>query len=583
MMKKCQIIALTFALILSSCSKNTTSGGGNTPINSVSQRIKATAGGTIDNKNGLTLTILPDALKSDTLVTISEITINKTDVNVLAEVKFEPDGLELSKPALITIPFEPPSDWNENDLIQDYDFSGTDAGKGAWSGYYAKAAFENGKWVLKTFTTHFSGKLFIRNCHSGTMDYVIGQFSKKGCNPDTVINMVRRKYPGEKIQGYQTEKVDERTIQRFLGTFFTERYSYNRGEKVPADVLNELIAYTRSGRNVVLAFTPETWGAKSAEGLYPAYAHTAALEEHNGVVQIRNSANIGPIPKLIELLGGSNTVYFPLDRLDEFREMQAGVTVELAAGVGPDGFSSSANNPYGLDIYNPLNGRSALGIFWDDPIAYVSAVLSRNSQSVAGIPPRPRPWTAVKIYVQNASGSESPCETNTPLAQLPYTHIDIFLHVTCRAYYADGKEIVQLCGIQEIQAGSFKDGLFTAAWDSTADQISVKQDYKGNLTVTVDPATLMVYNFALKSDITIMDKKHDQGSSQTITASGKGIQLKKTDFYTMQANIYGKEIANYLNTFTLRRDYINQPEYPGISSVTPVYADSDYIKIRFWF
>ncbi|MHB9028233.1 MAG: hypothetical protein ACYC9O_05655 [Candidatus Latescibacterota bacterium] len=572
-------------LVLFSCSKNTTSHD-NTDDgskNSISRHIQASAGGTVQISNGVAISIPPDALKSDTLVTVSEIDIDRTDANMLAGVRFEPDGLELSKPALITVPIETPSNWKEGDLVHDYDFTGADAGSAVWSGYYARVIYEDGKWVAKTFTTHFSGKLFIRNCHSGTMDYVIGQFRKKGCHPDTIVSMVRRKYPANSIQGYQTEKVDELTIQRFLGTFFNEMYTYNRGEKIPGDVLAELTAHVRSGRNVVLAFTADKWGTKSGEGLYPAYAHTAALEERNGVVQIRNSANIRPIPKLIELLGGTNTVYYPFDKLDEFREMQAGVAVELAAGVGPDGFSSSQNNPYGLDIYNPLNGKNWTGFAWEDPFAFTSALLSGNVKSVSGIPPRPRPWTAVKIYVQNTAGNESPCETNASVAQLPYTHIDIFLHVTCRVNYSDGKEYVQLRGIRQIQAGGFKGGMFTASWDSTANKVSTLETYKGNLSVTVDPITLKLGNFTLNCTSTILDKNHNMGSTLDTSASGANIQFKKSDFYTMEANIYGKEIGKYMQTFIQHTEYSNQPDAAGIVNVTPVYADGDYIKIRFWF
>lgn len=171
----------------------------------------------------------------------------------------------------------------------------------------------------------------------------------------------------------------------------------------------------------------------------------------------------------------------------------------------------------------------------------------------------------------------------TSAAQLPYTHIDIFLHVTCRVHYSDGTELVELCGIREIRAGSFQNGLFAADWDSTADLPSTSEVRKGNVSVMVDPATLKVSSFTLNSDILFMDKNHNIGSSQTIYSSGKGVQLQKTDYYTMETNIYGKETAAYVNEFTEQRIYINQLDYPNVVSVTPEYADTDYIKIRFWF
>ncbi len=68
-----------------------------------------------------------------------------------------------------------------------------------------------------TFTTQFSGTLFVRNCHAGTMDYVIGQLKNKGLKPDSLMTAVRQKYPGETIQGYQTQKVEERTMANSVG------------------------------------------------------------------------------------------------------------------------------------------------------------------------------------------------------------------------------------------------------------------------------------------------------------------------------------------------------------------------------
>jgi hypothetical protein len=55
--------------------------------------------------------------------------------------------------------------------------------------------------------------------------------------------------------------------------------------------------------------------------------------------------------------------------------------------------------------------------------------------------------------------------------------------------------------------------------------------------------SLKVSNFTLNSSSTLMDKKHNLGSSETIYASGKDIQLKKTDYYTMGQTFTRKKPA----------------------------------------
>jgi hypothetical protein len=549
MMKTYYILLVTIALIFLSCSKNTTGNADKnyTPINSVSQIIHASTGGTINNKNGVSLTIPPGALNSDTLITVSELVISDSAKNTLVGVKFEPDGLELKKPALIEVPFSPPSNWDENDLILDYDFYGKDATAAAWNGYCAKVSLENGKWVAKTIATHFSGKLFIRNCHSGTMDYVIGQLKNTGRSPDSLITMVRKKYPGENIEGYQTEKVDERTIQRFLGTFFTEKYSYNRGEKVPANVLTELSEYTRSGRNVALAFTFGKWGVKNSEGLYPNFIHTASLQEKNGAIQIRNSANVEPVPKLIELLGGTNTVYYPFDKIDEFRELQSGVSVELAAGAGPDGFSKD-NKKFGIWLYGPLNGKNwaqvSLGMLWEDPWVFAVLAGSREWEKLSGELPRPRPYTAVKIFVQN------PEEKSVALDGFDKCSISLE-NINC--LFSNGNEW-KVGSYNWEGKGKFNGYTFTASSDTTiVSKNDPSSSWKDSTTIKVelDESMSSIKNFSA-----VYKQIFSGGSTYTTyTYKTTGTNLpdnNKNPYSTMLFfNDSGVKVKNYLTLFSL--------------------------------
>jgi hypothetical protein len=567
-MKSYNAALLSIALISLSCSKNTT---GNvaadyTPIQSVSQVIHASAGGTLINKNGVSLTIPPGALSSDTLITVSEIVIPKEDHNTIAGVKFEPDGLELKKPAILEVPLNLPSDWDENDLILDYGYHGKDAAAGAWNGYYIQVSRENGKLIARTFTTHFSGTLFVRNCHSGTMDYVLGQFNKKGQKPDSLLTAVRQKYPGETIQGYQTDQVDERTIQRFLGTFFTEKYTFNRSTKIPDTVISELKALCREGRQVVLSFTPDTWGGKNAEGLYPYFTHTAALEDKNGTIQIRNSTNVSPIPKLIELLGGSNTIYYPLDKINEFRELQSGVAVEMAAGVGPDGFSNeSNNNPYGLKLYPPLNGTSWVGPAWENPFAFVSSLINTGTKDVKGKPPRSRPWTAVKVYVQNPE--------KTPVAlegfDKCYIHLD-----NLKCLFSNGNQWSVSSYTWEGKGG-FEGYTFSAS----SDTILSSYHYTTTIKIELDTSLSKLKNFTAEYKYTF------SGSSTNTIYSYQvdGINLKKDGLeptsYQLVFVASGANLKNYITKFSLS-SRVNGVESNTVKQFE--ILDNTYFSIVIW-
>jgi len=566
-MKAYNIALLITTLIFLSCSKNTTGNVDNnyTAINSISQIIHASTGGTINNKNGVSLTIPPDALNSDTLVTVSEIVIPKTDQNTIAGVKFEPDGLELKKPAIIEVPLNLPSDWDDNDLILDYDYNGKDATAGVWNGYYTQVSHENGKLIARTFTTHFSGTLFVRNCHSGTMDYVIGQLKKKGQNPDSLMTVVRQKYPGEQIQGYQTEKVDERTIQRFLGGFFTEKYSFNRGTKVPDTVISELTTLCREGRQIVLAFTPDTWGGKDAEGLYPYFVHTAALEEKNGTIQMRNSANVSPIPKLIELLGGSNTIYYPLDKINEFRELQAGVAVEMAAGVGPDGFSSSNNNPYGLKLFNPLNGRSWVGPAWENPIAFTSSLIKTGTKNILGSPPRPRHWTAVKVFVQN------PVKTPASLEGFDkcYIHLD---NIKC--LFSNGNQW-SVNSYSWEGKGGFEGYTFTASSDTTLSSFH----YTTTIKIELDEILSKLKNFSAEYMYTYSGPSTNTIYSYRVTGINLKVQSLEPSSYQLVFVASGAVLKNYITLFSLSSKVNNVD-----SNVVKQYEilDNTYFSIVIW-
>lgn len=373
------------------------------------QEVTADNGAVIE-ASGYSLEIPPDALPEDTEISAVSVPPQDTPTeHILGGINFGPSGIKLKKPALVEVPLELPSDWTPGELVPIYEFPSDDPSLAVWNGYYAEITAKDGKYKAIGPVFHFSGSLFIRNCHSGTMEFIMNDFKKRGCNSEDAFDLVKEKFPDMADITVGTEKIKDKEIQRILGTFFDEKYTYNRGEEVPSDVISELSQLASEGNLVVIAFTSEEWSEMNADGLYPGMAHTAILEHKDGVVRIRNSANILSNKKLLDALGGTNLVYYDWDKINEFRELQAGVGVELTCGVSPGDLSAPDMNPYGLNIYNPLNGKDWKGIAWEDPIAFVSSALSRNWSSISGIPPRPKPWTAIKIYVQKTSPLSNPC------------------------------------------------------------------------------------------------------------------------------------------------------------------------------
>lgn len=256
-----------------------------------SQTVTAEEGAVIE-ASGYRLEIPAGALPEDTRITAFSIPANNnTSEQVLGGIRFSPAGLELEKIAIVEIPIDLPVDWQDMEQIPVYGFKEDDPELAAWNGFYAAVKIVDGRTVAVAPVFHFSGSIFVRNCHSGTFAYVLEQFQNRGCNPDTALERVREKFPDFGNISSNTEKIIEKDIQRFLSTFFEESYVFDRGKAVGQDVINELTKYTESGRTVVVAFGNGTWPPKGANGLYPFFPHTAALEKKDGKVQIRNSGS----------------------------------------------------------------------------------------------------------------------------------------------------------------------------------------------------------------------------------------------------------------------------------------------------
>jgi len=519
------------------------------------QEVMADKGAVIE-AFGYKVEIPPDALPEDTKITAVPVPPQDTSTEqILGGINFGPSGLKLNKPAIIEVPIELPPDWTPGELVPIYEFPSNDPSLAVWNGYYAEITTKDGKYIASGPVFHFSGSLFIRNCHSGTMEYILNEFKSRGCHSDTAIARIKEKYPDLSNINIGTEKVIDKDIQRLLGTFFEEKYTFNRGSDVPSDVISELSQFTEDGSLVAVAFTSETWSNKNADGMYSCVPHTAILEQKDGTIQIRNSANVRPNRKLINAMGGTNLVYYDWGKINEFRELQAGVGVELTCGVQPGDFSAPDMNPYGLSIYNPLNGKDWTEIAWEDPMAFMSCVLARNWSSISGIPPRPRPWTAVKIYVLKASPDKNPCEKDDE-SKTEELDISVLDH---GAIWLIGYEINDLEASLKLNKsmgwvadGSTNGNTFTGHKTYT--------DLYGYKTVTDFTVTIDTVNrFVTVFNGTLVQTNAQGQEIERLEITGTNLALTEFDpsINSMEFKVYGSDVREKLSYVLNRKTWYN--------------------------
>ncbi len=358
--------------------------------------------GAVLTSGGITAEIPPGALPEDMTVALIRVRAAAAEGEPLGAARFEPEGTVLLKP--ITLRFPLPADWNGDETPIVFEFMGNDPDNAVETGAYARVTGTAGHYVAEVLISHFSGAICAQNCHAGTMRFALERFAARGCSRDSILAGVRRGYPDVPVSDEECGIRSVETIQAFLDTYFDDIGGYNAGQPVPGALLGQINDYVREGRQVVLAFKPGQWGARSGTNhFYPTdvrdYSHTAALELVDGEVQIRNTLATDN-PQLIQALGGENLVHYPVDGLNDFRNLPAGVAVEIAACGEPGCLSDASKNYLGLHIYPPLGGVSYAGGEWSNPWDYYNKFKSWWS----GIPPRSVPWSAVRIYVEKPGG-----------------------------------------------------------------------------------------------------------------------------------------------------------------------------------
>jgi hypothetical protein len=161
---------------------------------------------------------------------------------------------------------------------------------------------------------------------------------------------------------------------------------------------------------------------------------------------------------------------------------------------------------------------------------------------------------------------------------LQYTRCYLYIHITTKVRYADNSEYTEDRGGQYTGQGSFKDGVFTAIWDTTFAETNTTMRYAGTLTVSVDPVTLVVGSFTLSYFSSLEDKRYGSVNTERISAAGSGIPLKKNQS-DISGEIKGVEVGNFLSSYTQRQERSLIPRSNNdIIGLTPTTRNSITIK-----
>jgi len=367
----------------------------------VTAEIKADEGGTITLENGAALTIPADALPEDKSITVSPVQVESLGDKFVVGLQFEPDGLVLNEAATCDYPL--PDDWDGEEAPLIYASNGNELSNFYNTGVYATVSGEKGNYMAQTRIYHFSAEVLVKNCHAGTLQYLLESFYKRGCSRtqafDAVCNYKDENddkpfedySPPELGENEKSIRVNEKWIQAFLATYFKKIYSYDKGEELPS--LGKLLEYARdeeNGRQVVFSFSKGQWQQKS-NGLYKNFKHTAALEKVDGQVKLRNSVEAtDAIEQALIEKNGENAYWYPeegeltAESLQKFRESLPieALENELCGSIGC--LSDKSKNSYGISFAHPPDQREDVT----------------------------RPWTAMNVYVEKVRLSENPCQDN---------------------------------------------------------------------------------------------------------------------------------------------------------------------------
>lgn len=343
------------------------------PQGTATETISAAAGGRVLGSTGYELEIPPGALAEDTEITLTPLSAARLadlEPRYLAGVVLEPEGLTFSRPATLRVPL--PAPWPHTDPPMELMFKGTDPAEAVETGRLVGLS-EDGRFAIFE-VLHFSGRICANQCHAGVREYLEAQYAARGCARAEWSRRVTGKYPGLELRE-SCEFIAPEELIAILDSMFDEFGEWSGGVDVPADKLAELEQIAESGRFVVFLFGKDAFTPRGgARNFFGNVAHSAIAEKRAGRWEMRNAFVPGKVARLLP--DGTNLVWWPMDDLNAFRNLQQGVAIEIAVCGSPGCLGT--DDPFDTSKpYDPLEKRTVI------------------------------PWNAVRIFVEREQNS--PC------------------------------------------------------------------------------------------------------------------------------------------------------------------------------
>ena len=367
------VLCMFSVLLFSMCSTE------KNPLEAGSQAIKAAKGGSIVLENGISLFVPPDALEKDTEIEMTALEANSIDQFTIVGATLKPHGLVFLKPVILQFPLS--DDWPENEQPAIYEIAGSELSDFLLSGLSAIVRGVGDKLVATIEIYHFSSLGLARNCHAGTISYLVDDLQSKGCALDELTSKVSDQHPGRystsPYKGRPDEIfIDNVSMQSFLDSYFSNARGYEEWDDVPQSFLDKLSGdMILDNKQIVVAFNT-IWSDANSDGYYDGFAHSASLEIVNGQLKLRQSASVND--KLYEQLiekNGENVYYYPkegpltAELLNTYRKAKSGVGFE----------NELCGQPGCLWPNNPVEERST-------------------------------PYKAIRFYISNYSNTNLPCD-----------------------------------------------------------------------------------------------------------------------------------------------------------------------------
>jgi len=503
--------------------------------------IIGTSGGSVKTENGITLTVPQGAIKEETAIKVTS--LNGNDFGELGVIgaKLEPNGLTFDTPATIRFPL--PADWPESESPIIYEASGIDPSNFFVDGISGKLTGNPGAYFCEVEISHFSSLGAARNCHAGTIDFLLDDFAARGCSFEEMTAHVTERF-GNKFTIEKLEKTNEFNLnniplQCFLDTYFDDARGFEEGEPVSQSFINDLIGYLVLDKKQVVVAFDKKWEDSNNDSFYDGFSHSALLEIVDGKLKLRQSVSVKDniIQQLIEK-NNKNVFWYPqegeltADLINQFRETKTGVSLENEL--------CTLDTPSCLWPNIPLEKRST-------------------------------PYPAVRFYVSKYSGNKNPCETSNDLQFTKCWFKVVTGSNVLSIHYDDGtttKAYTSGIGLTGYFEGSFSNNRFSGSVDTSKYDNTVT----GSITVELNETRDLVTSVSVSFNV------DNQSYTSTNQFSGINIPLKSINSSSGTFTIEGTQTCDQISSFTRHTDYEDREE-----TLESFECDTGYEQITVFF